>query len=62
MATHFSVLAWRTVWAEESTVSGDLEEMDTTEQLTLTYYYNMLMLLLIFQIWISSDFLPQKRN
>ena len=62
MATHFSILAWRILWAEESTVSGDLEEMDTTEQLTLTHYYNMLMLLLIFQIWISSDFLLQKRN
>ena len=37
MATHFSILAWRILWAEESTVSGDLEEMDTTEQLTLTY-------------------------
>ena len=37
MATHFSILAWRILWAEESTASGDLEEMDTTEQLTLTY-------------------------
>ena len=37
MATHSSILAWRILRAEESTVSGDLEEMDTTEQLTLTY-------------------------
>ena len=42
MATHSSILAWRISWIEES---GGLQtmgckELDTTEQLTLHFFFN----------------------
>ena len=37
MATHSSVLAWKSLWTEEpgGLQSVDLQELDTTERLTL---------------------------
>jgi len=40
MATHFSILAWRIPWTEESLVGfspWDWKELDMTEQLSLTH-------------------------
>ena len=39
MATHPSILAWRTPWTEEpvSLLSMGLKESDITEQLTLSF-------------------------
>ena len=38
MATHFSVLAWRIPWTEETgRLQGALKDLDTTEQLSLHF-------------------------
>ena len=37
MATHFSILAWRNPWTEESGSPWGRKESDTTERLTLPY-------------------------
>ena len=42
MATHSSILAWRIPWTERGLVGYNTEGCkmsDTTEQLTLTYFY-----------------------
>ena len=36
MATHFSILAWRNPWTEESGSPWGRKESDTTERLTLS--------------------------
>ena len=41
MATHPSILAWRIPWTEEPDMlqSRGHKELDTTEQLTLTFHW-----------------------
>ena len=44
MATHFSILAWRIPWTEEpgGLQTSGCKEMDTSEQLILLYFTEVL--------------------